>query len=172
MATLIAVTYEDELLSLNDIIEYITNSDTIIFSTNFNNKLDIELLSNYTKIIFSDYPLVSEKYAKKNLFIRYEIGDFSDFSHRFSTDVGLYDSLFNQEVNHLPSSITHLTFGKSFNKEVNNLPYSITHLTFGETFNQKIDYLPSSITHLTFGKLFNQEVNNLPPSITHLTFRY
>lgn len=103
MATLIAATYEDELFSLNDKTEYITNSDTIIFSTNFNNKLDIELISNYAKIIFSDYPLVSKKYVKKNLFERYETNDFSDFSHRFSTDIGLYDSSFNQEVNHLPS---------------------------------------------------------------------
>ena len=36
---------------------YITNNDTIIFGSSFNEKLDCKLLSNYKKIIFSNYKL-------------------------------------------------------------------------------------------------------------------
>jgi hypothetical protein len=41
-------------------LDYISNSDTIKFSPDFNNKLDLELVSNYKKIIFSDYLLKDE----------------------------------------------------------------------------------------------------------------
>ena len=82
------------------------------------------------------------------------------------------DSQFNQAVDKLPNSITHLTFGCHFNQPVDNLPNSITHLTFGYYFNQPVNNLPNSITHLTFKTLFNNPVNNLPNSIIHLTFEY
>jgi len=32
--------------------------------------------------------------------------------------------------------ITHLTFGPYYDEKVDNLPYSLTHLTFDECFNQ------------------------------------
>jgi len=38
-------------------MDYITNKDTIIFSPKFNTQLDFNLLSNYKKIIFSNYKL-------------------------------------------------------------------------------------------------------------------
>jgi hypothetical protein len=100
---------------------------------------------------------------------------------------------FNQPVNNLPNSITHLTFGVYFNQQVDatrkneiftgapknkivfdgdNLPNSITHLTFGVAFDKPVDKLPNSITHLTLGTNFNQPVNNLPNSITYLRFGY
>jgi hypothetical protein len=90
-------------------------------------------------------------------------------------------SKINRQVNNLPNSITHLTFGNDFNEKVGhqgcedikcprNLPNSITHLTFGFKFNQQVDKLPNSITHLTFGYQFIQPVNNLPNSITYFTF--
>ena len=134
---------------------YITNKDTIIFNPKWNGPLDIKLLSNYKKLVFSDYEL------SDNLFEKYE-PDNSIFK----------GSKFNQEVNNLPNSLTHLTFGQNFNQEVNVLPNSITHLTFGICFNQKVNNLPNSLTHLTFGWKFNQEVNDLPKSLTHLTFNY
>ena len=44
-------------------MNWITNTDTIIFDSEFNEKLDINLISNYRKIIFSDYEL-NEKVRK------------------------------------------------------------------------------------------------------------
>jgi hypothetical protein len=90
-------------------------------------------------------------------------------------------SKFNKNVDNLPNTITHLTFGYYFNKKCNNLPNTITHLTFGYNFNKNIKRLPNLITHLTFGWKFNQKVGhmetndicclqNLSNSITHLTF--
>ena len=83
---------------------------------------------------------------------------------------GYIDTKFNQPINNLPNSITHLTFSNHFNQLVDNLPNSITHLTFGRHFNQSVDELPNSITHLIFGSAFNQSVDNLPKNLTHLTF--
>ena len=77
-------------------------------------------------------------------------------------------SLFNQPVNNLPDSITHLTFGRHFNQPVNYLPNSITYLTFGEYFNQPVDNLQNLITHLTFGWEFNKPINNLPTSVREI----
>ena len=59
---------------------YITNKDTIIFSPEWNNPLDIELLSNYKKLIFSNYEL------NYNLFEKYELSDdlFEKFFNQFN----------------------------------------------------------------------------------------
>ena len=77
------------------------------------------------------------------------------------------NSHFDQKVDNLPNTLTHLTFGWGFNQLVDNLPENLTHLTFREDFNQKVDNLPLSLTHLTFGFNFNQNVDNLPSNITH-----
>lgn len=47
-------------------VDYITNDDTIIFSLEFDKLLNPELLSNYKKIIFSNYEL------NEDLFDAYE----------------------------------------------------------------------------------------------------
>jgi hypothetical protein len=54
----------------------------------------------------------------------------------------------------LPSSITHLTFGKFFNQEVNKLPSSITHLTFGDEFSQKVEKLPKELKKIKCSKIY------------------
>ena len=54
-----------------------------------------------------------------------------------------------------------------FNKSINHLPKSLTHLTFNDEFNKNVDDLPKSLTHLTFGIRFNQTVNNLPQSLKY-----
>jgi len=97
---------------------------------------------------------------------------------------------FNQSVDNLPNSITHLSLGtkvpigeiseylqqyytmESFNQSVDNLPLNLTNLTFGDDFNQSVDNLPSNIKVLTFGISFNQPVNKLPLSILELNFGY
>jgi hypothetical protein len=62
-------------------------------------------------------------------------------------------------------SLTHLTFGYTFNQRVDALPPSLTHLlhlTFGQCFDQPVDALPLSLTHLTFGASFHHAVDKLP----------
>ena len=136
--------------------DYITNNDMIIFTHEFNKPLDLELINKYKNLIFSNYIL------NNDLFDKYKNNDII-----FMQYIG---SKFNQEVNNLPNSLTHLTFGNDFNQEVNNLPNSLTHLTFDSHFNQEVNNLPNSLTHLTFGYDFNQEVNNLPNTLIHLIF--
>ena len=48
-----------------------------------------------------------------------------------------------------------------FNQPINNLPDTITHLTLTWDFNQSIDYLPDTITHLTLYDSFNQLIDHL-----------
>ena len=77
---------------------------------------------------------------------------------------------FNQFVDNLPNSLTHLKLGVDFNQPVNNLPNSLTHLKFGKDFNQPVDNLPESLTHLELEQFsFNKPLNNLPNSIIKLT---
>ena len=118
-------------------MNYITNGDTIIFAPSFNDELDCQLLNNYKKIIFSNCVL------DESLFDVNENRNFKALKY--------IDSKFNQLIDNLPPSITHLTFGTCFNQLIDNLPSSITHLTFGHCFNQLVDNLPSTINHLTFG---------------------
>ena len=75
---------------------------------------------------------------------------------------------FNLAPDHLPSSLTHLTFGYEFNQPVDRLPSSLTHLTFGNYFKQSVNSLPSTLTHLTFGHCFNGSVDNLPCNLHSL----
>jgi hypothetical protein len=89
----------------------------------------------------------------------------------FKEDKDKYQySEFNQLVNSLPNTLTHLTFGWGFKRSVNQLPTNLTHLTFGVMFNKSVDKLPTNLTHLTFGVYFNKSVNNLPENLTHLIF--
>jgi hypothetical protein len=88
----------------------------------------------------------------------------------------LYDLLdsyqsFNQPVDKLPNSITHLTFGNYFDQPVDKLPNSITHLTFGNYFNQPVDKLPNSIIHLTFCTNYSY-YSNIPEHITVIKINY
>lgn len=85
---------------------------------------------------------------------------------------------FNQKVNNLPSSLTHLIFGYCFNQEVNNLPSSLTHLVLGHCFNEPVDSLPSTLLFLAFPKEepyicgkcnFNHKLDKHPVSLTHLS---
>jgi hypothetical protein len=89
-----------------------------------------------------------------------------------------FDDSFDQplSIGIIPHTVTHLTFGKNFNKPIpiGVIPNSVTHLTFGRDFNQPltIHMIPNSVTHLTFDTCFNQPLNEnvIPSSVTHLTF--
>lgn len=79
---------------------------------------------------------------------------------------------FNQPVDNLPSTLTHLVFGEEFCQPVQRLPSSITHIEFGSRFNMTIDHLPRGLKFLYFywGN-FNQPVNNLPLSLQFLALQ-
>ena len=158
-------------------MDYITKDDTIIFSPNYNDVLDINLLSKYAKLIFSDNALsdkLFEAYENNNIdyFQSYQGSKFNQKINNLPTSLthlrfGFY---FNQKVNNLPQNLTHLTFGNRFNQEVNNLPQNLRYLTFGYYFNQFVDYLPSNIVEITFCYEFNQKIENLPISIQKIIF--
>lgn len=75
---------------------------------------------------------------------------------------------FNQKINHLPASLTHLILGYKFNQKIDHLPTSLRHLTCKGKFNQKIDHLPRTLTHLTLGKHFYKDLNSLPDGLLFL----
>ena len=138
-------------------MKYITKDSTIIFDPSYDEELDPGLLTNYKKIIFSNYIL------EDDFFEMYENNKINIFSYSRSK--------FNHPVNHIiPSSITHLTFSLKFNQSVDYLPFSIQVLIFGSDFNHPVSHLPSSITHLSFCFSFNQPISALPSSIRNLTF--
>ena len=118
-------------------MDYITKDDIIIFSFKYNEPLNLNLLSHYKKVIFSNYELA------EYLFDKYEFNDTKNLPYFYCK--------FNQQVDNLPNTLTHLTFGTNFNQQVDNLPNTLTHLTFGGYFDQQVDNLPNSLTHLTFG---------------------
>jgi len=96
-------------------MNYIIKEETIIFSPYFDEKIYDGLLSNYKKVIFSNYELTD------NLFDNYENNDFKDCE--------CVDSIFNQKID-LPHNLTHLIFSCDFNQKI-DLPPNLTHLTFG-----------------------------------------
>ena len=121
---------------------YITSKDTIIFEPKYNKLLDINLISQYKKIIFSNYQL------SKGICKAYENNIFNNFNFSFSYN------RFNQEVNLLLQQLTHLTFGWNFNQEVNMLPQLLTHLTFGTYFNQEVNLFTQTVNTFNFWILF------------------
>jgi len=126
---------------------YVTNEDTIIFSPHYNELIDINLLSQYNKIIFSDYKLSEELFEKyENFYLNLPYINYHSFQE--VEDITYFGCKFNQEVE-LPKNLTHLTFGNRFNQKV-ELHENLTHLTFGCKFNQEVE-LPENLTHLIFG---------------------
>lgn len=81
-------------------MDYIAKDNTIIFTPDYNNDLDIDLLSKFNKLIFSNYKL------NNKLFEVY--GNLKCFDDIFCRNLKHYINKFNKSVNNLPSSITHL----------------------------------------------------------------
>jgi FNIP Repeat len=96
-------------------------------------------------------------------------------------------SNFNDSLDKLSHSITHLTFCESCTQPLNNL-LTVTHITmriydepigflpsltyikFGNRFNQPVDNLSNSLRQIEFSDGFNHYVDFLPSKITHLSF--
>ncbi len=134
-------------------MKWISNDDTIIFDPEFNEKLDIELISGYKKLIFSNYEL------DEKIFQRYANDNFNVITYRVGK--------FNQDVSALPPSLTHLTFGYFFNQQC-NIPPNIKYLKLNCNNIYIINSLPNSVTELELDYNFNLEMNNLPTSIKKL----
>ena len=47
-----------------------------------------------------------------------------------SENFEIYQQFFNQNIDFLPDSLTHLTLGYDFNQNINNLPKSVNYLYF------------------------------------------
>ena len=82
----------------------------------------------------------------------------------------MFADWFNENVDHLPSYIKYITFGRAFNKNVDYLKKNVTHIVFGEDFNQSVDHLVHSVTHIVFGYHFNNSVDHLFHSVTNIVF--
>ena len=84
-------------------VDYITYLDTIIFSPRFNKSINLDLLSSYNKIIFSNYELTDD------LFLKYSNNNLKDLKY--------ISSKFNQLLE-LPKNLIHITFGRNFNQPI------------------------------------------------------
>ena len=114
-------------------MSWITNFNTIIFSPNYNELLNTELLSNYKNIIFSPYNLNN------------------DFFEKCTNCDNIYQSnVFNQQVDNLPNSIISITFGYWFNQPVDNLPNGIINLTFEGEYIISINKLPNNLKQVIY----------------------
>jgi hypothetical protein len=157
--------------SVGLIIEYLNDTDRDIISL-INKRLNkIELNTNYY------YEKICDETKLKLLNNRYKNVHVAASSLEYLNDNKNIKSItfgfwFNQKIDNLPNTLTHLTFCGEFNQKIDNLPNTLTHLTFDwySRFNQKTENLPNTLTHLTFGRKFNQKIENLPNTLTHLTF--
>eukprot|EP01112_Ceratiomyxa_fruticulosa_P022457 TRINITY_DN8216_c0_g1_i1.p1 TRINITY_DN8216_c0_g1~~TRINITY_DN8216_c0_g1_i1.p1 ORF type:complete len:571 (-),score=109.13 TRINITY_DN8216_c0_g1_i1:187-1899(-) len=81
-----------------------------------------------------------------------------------------FDREFNQLVDDLPKSLTHICFqGGDFNRDISSLPPNIIELTIHGCFNQPLTKLPSSLIRIEFHGDFDQPLLHLPHSVLHLT---
>ena len=83
-----------------------------------------------------------------------------------------FDDYYDKDISFISNITTlkYLEFGKNFNQELNNLPSSLTHIIFGEKYNLPIENLPE---HIEYIKIYNNEYykrdyNNIANSITSL----
>ncbi len=96
-------------------MSFIKIDNTLYFSHNYNNKISnkiISILMKCNKIYFNNYD---------NYEICFETNNF--LTNKYYCNYK--ESIFNQPINNLPNSITHLTLGWYFNQPIDNLPNSI-----------------------------------------------
>ncbi len=89
----------------------------------FSNEI-ISILKECDTIYFNNYDYYKICFETNNLY---------DSRHKNNWK----KSIFNQSIDNLPNSITHLTLGWNFNQSINNLPNKITHLTLGDCLINK-----------------------------------
>ncbi len=107
----------------------------ICFSHNYNEIFSNEIISILKEcdtIYFNNY---------NNHEICIETKNLCDYRHI----INWKQSIFNQPIDNLPNSISHLTLGRYFNQPIINLPNSITNLTLSLKYNKKINYFSDSL---------------------------
>ena len=150
--------------------DYQCVDNKIIIDCFYDKKFDnqsLEIISNYDKLIFSDYNVgIHNKNKFLKIWKKYYDDDDGNYI-RSSGQIKKNDSIFNQKINNLPN-IYYLKMGENFNQKINNLPQlNILHLQ--HYFNQFIDYFPSSLKILDLSACsFNKKGNNIPNSMINI----
>ena len=96
---------------------YITNKDSIIFDPKYNYELNIDLISQYKKIIFSDWELSKDIYNayENNIISDWElIKDIYTYENSIFNNFKFIGNIFNQKVTQLPPTTNTFNFWKMF----------------------------------------------------------
>ena len=136
----------------------------------------IELPSHVTHLKFSNDFNEETNYSslKKIKFLAYPL-----FNTLFNQSINhlpnnlIYLSIngcFNQPINCLPSTLRYLIIKGNFNQPIDDLPRDLTHLCLEEDFNKSIDKLPSTLMYLKLGRAFNKSIKILPSSLKYFSF--
>jgi len=145
----------------------------IIFNNKFNQPIDGKIPFGITHIIFECHFEIETSYIDNY--------PNNEFVENFEI---AYPPHFNQTVDNLPRTITHLIIGpkytadsvsynpNKFNQPINNLPDSLIELYLGEHFNYPIDMLPANLKYLYVGESFNKSLKNLPSNLKKLVVNH
>jgi hypothetical protein len=159
-------------------------SDTIIFKPEFNETLDkyIEIISQYPKLIFSNYndPKIAIKTnnvydGEYRYFCNYSLFNQplgNSLSNLINLEQLTFGYKFNQQLDKLLSNLINLKYlglGYSFNLPL-EIPYNIIKLSLDCSNQYIINNLPNNIEELYFGFFFDLELNDLPNSIKKIIF--
>jgi len=136
--------------------------DAIIFKPQFNSCLDDhkQIISNYKRLIFSDY---NDPHVALETNNKYDDDEYANHNIH-------YASRFNQPLNNSLfdlDKLIELTFGENFNHPLGNSLSKLVNLrklTFGSNFNQYLDDslldLPN-LHELYFDWIFNQPLDKI-----------
>ena len=172
-------------------MDYINKNDTIIFSSEYNEPLDINLLSQYKKVIFSNYELsnlheyfidnILKNKCSSNLYLSCMLDPSEYDKHRYNYKLNLqnhlmytFNSEFNQSVDNLPNTLTHITFGYEFNQEINNLPNSVELIQLPKYYDKKILKIPKELKKVICHEKykFKKDFNNYFVELIKLPAKY
>lgn len=129
--------------------DYWIKDDKIIFKPKFNKSVDnfSNIVSNYKVLIFSNY---SDHISCCECDNAYE-NDYDIFHEH---------SLFNKQIDNLPSCLIKIDTGGLFNKKINTLPSSIIKLTYNGT-KYEMNNLPNSITFLRINSFYRNKIKKM-----------
>ena len=149
-----------QFYGLEEHYDYSIINDTMIFKPHFAYPLDeyVNKISGCSKIVFANHiiPTFYDTF-EKNFQIKTTYEKIQKCKNHFDNNIDC-----------LPSHLTHLKLGFCFNKSVDNLPNKLKYLVFCAEFNQTIDNLPTGLKYLTIGYYFNKPINNLPIGLEYL----
>ena len=122
-------------------------SDTLIIHPNFNESLD--KINELNKFI------CEKTYSDKNIITTIIFSNFKNFNliqltenKCFGLDSDFVRNKFNQSIEYLPNTITHLVLGGKFNNQINPEIDTLQFVEFYGEYNLPLDYLPDSIREI------------------------